>query len=190
MSAESSSTSPKRKVTKRKVGLWASYQRQPGWKKALLAIGTLLLVAGAVFQIMAWIDPPQIPSSGQGGSLTGSLVENQGGTSGADYKSSEEAWSEGFFKLGFSFFAGFAIGSFVRGFLKVFLFVAGGILLLLFGLEYAGVTNIDWNMLDRWFDSARDKIIGESSSFREFISSRLPSGAMAGIGIFSGFKRG
>ncbi|HMQ23689.1 MAG TPA: FUN14 domain-containing protein [Planctomycetota bacterium] len=170
-----------------KPTLWQRFARQATWKKLLLILGLVLVVLGAVFQVLAWMDPPA-PVNSQGSGL-GNSFDAGSGTGGVAAQSSEAAWSEGFFKLGFSFFAGFAIGSFVRGFLKVFVFFAGGLLLVLFALDYFEVAPINWSLLDSWFDTARDKIIGETNSFRDFISSRLPSGGLGALGLFAGFKK-
>ncbi|MCB9890128.1 MAG: FUN14 domain-containing protein [Planctomycetes bacterium] len=181
---------PTDETPKEKPSLWQRYWRQPGWKKLLLLGGSILIVLGVVFQVMAWVDPPPMPGGAGGnvGPLGSSFTDPQTGEVSV-VKSSETAWSEGFLKLGFSFFAGFAIGSFVRGFLKMFLFFAGGLLVVLVALEYFEVAKIDWSVLDRLFNSARDKILGESNSFREFLSSRLPSGGLGALGLFTGFKK-
>lgn len=195
MSQEEKQTPPEAAA---KASLGQKFARMATWKKLLVVSAGVLVLAGCIFQVLAWMNPP--PDFGPSGGGTGgsggtglgsSFVESSGGGStGSTVKTGDQAWSEGLFKLGFSFFAGFAIGSFVRGFLKLFLFFAGAALLLMFALDYFDVASIKWKRIDGWFDTAKDKILGETNSFREFISTRLPSGGMAGLGLFTGFKKG
>ena len=98
-------------------------------------------------------------------------------------------WSPVIFTLGFSFFVGFAIGAAVRAFLKMAIIVIGVMLLLLFGLQYAGVIAVDWSVMEGHYDRIVEWLKNETSGFKAFIQGALPSSAMAATGLFFGFRK-
>lgn len=98
-------------------------------------------------------------------------------------------WSPALMKLGFSFFVGLAIGYAVRAFLKVTLLFAGIVLLAVFGLNYFGLVQVDWSAMEGVWDSFIANVQDEAGHFKTFITGSLPSAGMAGLGLFTGFKR-
>lgn len=100
-----------------------------------------------------------------------------------------EDWSPLLMKLGFSFVVGFCIGYALMVFLKVTAFAAGAIVLVLFGLQYAGVIEVNWHGLAGYYDTFLVWLQPRVDSFREFVGSNLPSVGMAAMGLLVGLKR-
>ena len=100
-----------------------------------------------------------------------------------------EDWSGPMMQLGFSFVAGFSIGYALAFFLKATAVVLGVLLLMLFGLQYVGVVDVNWLGVQSYYDALITWAQPHAGSFREFIASNLPSSGMAALGLFTGFKR-
>ena len=98
-------------------------------------------------------------------------------------------WSAFLMKLGFSFLVGFSIGYALAGFLRLTLFLFGAILLLLFGLQYAGLIEVNWIGMEQLYDRFIEWLAPHIGSFRDFITSNLSSSGMAAIGLTIGIKR-
>jgi uncharacterized membrane protein (Fun14 family) len=98
-------------------------------------------------------------------------------------------WSGPMMQLGFSFVAGFSIGYALAFFLKATALVAGVLLLMLFGLQYVGVVEVNWPGIQGFYDSFVAWVQPHAGSFQDFIASNLPSSGMAALGIFTGFKK-
>jgi uncharacterized membrane protein (Fun14 family) len=94
------------------------------------------------------------------------------------------------FRLGFSFFVGFAIAYALRTFLKVSIVTIGILLLGLFGLQYAGVITVDWAAMEQHYDTVVAWLRTETETFRTFVTGYLPSSAMGVLGMVVGFRRG
>ncbi len=93
------------------------------------------------------------------------------------------------FRLGFGFFAGFAIGYAVRAFVKVSLIVIGVGLLALFGLQYAGLITVDWARVSGGFESFGSWATAQTKDFANFITGYLPSAGAGLAGAFVGLRR-
>jgi uncharacterized membrane protein (Fun14 family) len=93
------------------------------------------------------------------------------------------------FRLGFGFFAGFAIGYAVRAFVKVSMIVIGVGLLALFGLQYAGLITVDWARVSGGFESFGSWATAQTKDFANFITGYLPSASAGLAGAFVGFRR-
>lgn len=100
-----------------------------------------------------------------------------------------EDWSGPMMQLGFSFVVGFSIGYALAFFLKATAVVLGVLLLMLFGLQYVGVLDVNWPGVQSYYDSLIGWAQPHAGSFREFIANNLPSSGMAALGLFTGFKR-
>lgn len=92
------------------------------------------------------------------------------------------------FRLGFSFFLGFAIAYALRAFVKVSLVAIGLFALLLFGMQYAGLVEVRWAAIGDRYDSAAAWFEGQFASFRAFVLGYLPSAAAALGGAALAFK--
>ncbi len=168
----------------------------PRWKKILFAMATLLVIAGAVLFFTESKTPA--PSGGaSGGAISGvglgaSFDAQGGGTSGGATESAgtQTAWSEGFFRLGLSFFVGFTIGYALRSVVKMALIGFGLVFLALFALQYfAHVEIINWHALDGVFQTLVDRVKDEATRFQSFVTGSLPSTGLATLGLFTGFKK-
>lgn len=100
-----------------------------------------------------------------------------------------DLYSPAVFRLGFSFVAGFAMAYALRQFVKVTLLVAGVVLLGMFGLQYAGLVQIDWGAIEGKYDSIAAFLAQQTASFSTFVSGYLPSATSAGAGAFIGFRK-
>ena len=98
-------------------------------------------------------------------------------------------WSAPMMQLGFSFVAGFSMGYALAFFLKATALVAGVLLLMLFGLQYAGLADVNWLGIQGYYDAFIVWAQPHAGSFQEFITSNLPVSGMAALGIFTGFKK-
>jgi len=98
-------------------------------------------------------------------------------------------FSPALFRLGFSFFVGFAIAYALRSFLKITLIAIGLMLLGLFGLQYVGVVSVDWTAMQSHYETAMQWLQQQTADFTKFVQGYLPSAASAAGGFFVGFRR-
>jgi uncharacterized membrane protein (Fun14 family) len=159
----------------------------PRWKKIAVAaaIGTLLV--GGIWSLTG--EPP--PPSGNGGSLSGlsaTLVDGQPTTTAGPTPASEPA-AKGVFRLGFSFLAGFSIGSFLRATLKIAAIAFGFWLFLTMLLSYYGILVVDWNQMDSLWNRFATNVEQEWASFQTFMTGSLPAAGLAAAGFAIGLKR-
>lgn len=186
------------------------------WKKVLLGVSVVLMLAGAALRGYAYVRPaggespaaetsPQASSHGQAvapgarGFLPGSpridAPTSESGQPSAEQSAVErqltelEVWSPVMMRLGFSFFAAFCIAYALRIFFKVSVLVFGMAMLLLMGLQYTGLVQVDWSAIDGRYQSAATWLADQFGSFRQFVTGQLPSASAAAAGLFSGFKR-
>jgi uncharacterized membrane protein (Fun14 family) len=134
---------------------------------------------------------PDAPSTGPAGPTIGGTSGNTGpdGPSASNGPDINDAWSAGFFRLGFSFFAGFSIGLALRTIFRVMLIGIGIGLLFLFVLEYLEYASVDWDKFDALFESMGQRIAGEAEKFRTFLTGSLPSAGLAATGLIAGLRR-
>ena len=178
--------------------------RRLGIGQKLLLVGSIvLMVLGLGLGVAAKMRGPAEPASERvpvAGDAAGELAPMQLGAGGGDAGGGStggetpphalDAWSPTVFRLGFSFFVGFAIAYAVRTFLKISITAIGMMLLLIFGLQYAGVDiDVDWSGVAGQFDSVTGWLREQTSSFTKFVQGALPSSAMAGLGLFTGFRK-
>lgn len=183
----------------------------PTWKKVALALAAVSVLFGFALQAFGGSsDEASTPlaggqeTPGGGSSMTNSFAPTgttqgpgSGGTSGSNQTGVAAAtgeggagdWSPFFVKGGFSFFVGFCIGYALRAFFKISAVALGLVFLVLFGLEYGGLVEIDWAAAGGLYDSAIAKLSDEFESFKGFITGSLPSAGLAGLGLYTGFKR-
>ncbi len=93
------------------------------------------------------------------------------------------------FRAGFSFFVGFAIAFALRQFVKVSVVALGLFFLALFGLQYAGLIEVKWGVLEERYEAAGGWLASEFDSFRSFMTGYLPSAALATAGFAAGFAK-
>lgn len=99
-----------------------------------------------------------------------------------------QRWGPSIFRTGFSFFAGFSIGMALRFVLRTTLVAAGMALMLLLGLEYAGIIDVRWNLLAQHHGSAAAWASAQFSSLRTLLTGAVPSVAAALAGLAMGLR--
>jgi uncharacterized membrane protein (Fun14 family) len=98
-------------------------------------------------------------------------------------------FNEGLFlKLGFSFMVGLAVGYALKIAFKIALVAVGVILLGVFGLQYAGLVQVDWSGLELRYDTWADWLSVNGSVFLSFIGDNLTSAASFLAGLALGLK--
>ncbi len=92
--------------------------------------------------------------------------------------------------VGAPFVIGLAVGYFAKKMLRTALFVAGGLLVLLFASEYYGITHISDTQLQQAANTATD-VAKQSGEFLVNRVSNITSRGISGAaGFFAGFKLG
>ncbi len=168
----------------------------PVWVKAIVAVSVLMMLCGVVLGVMSaggadaspvatGVDPSGLVNSFGAGDGTAPAAVEAG--SGEDWMNE---WSPTIFRLGFSFFVGFAIAYAVRTFIKLSVVAAGFMLLLLFGLQYAGIVEVRWGRISEHYETFGAWFGGQFQSLSAFITGELPSAAAASAGLLLGFRRG
>lgn len=112
----------------------------------------------------------------------------------ADTQTSEdktplELYSPTVFRLGFAFFVGFAIAYAIRAAFKVVLVVVGAVLLLLVGLQMAGLVTVNWEAMQGLYDNTTAWLGQQTQSLTAFLSGYLPSGGTAAAGFGLGLLK-
>jgi len=174
------------------------------WQKVLVAGSIALMVLGLGLQIYAWTTADgaaDAPAPAEGGGTAPALVaggfapiEVEGDeTRPPDGEATErdglDAWSPVVFRMGFSFFVGFCIAYALRTFVKVSIIAIGMMLLVLFGLQYAGIVEVNWLVMEDRYDTLVAWLQSETSSFTGFVTGYLPSAALATFGLVVGFRK-
>lgn len=135
-----------------------------------------------------------------GGTIPGDGNDDDGDSTPADPEvdpdsgdqtitNAEDIWSPAIFRLGFSFFVGFAIAYAVRTFVKFSLIALGMFFLLLFGMQYAGFITVEWGMIQQRYEESQSWISAQFSSFKDFVTGELPSAGLFATGFVVGFRR-
>lgn len=157
----------------------------PRWKIGLVAgaAGMLLLAVVAFL-----FEDPTIVGTG-GGGASSALVAGQEAPQNAGDPAAPVPWSEAFFRYGFSFFVGFAVGYASRAFSKFLTFLVGGLAIFLFLLSHYGFITVNWLAMDEAFQAFANTLSGQFTAFRSFITGSLPNAGLAGLGLFAGFKK-
>lgn len=181
----------------REVGRSADRESKgsPLWLKALVVVSVLLMIGGVVLGVMGGgAEPAPALESGDPSALVNSFGASDGAPPAASESSSGEdwmnEWSPTIFRLGFSFFVGFAVAYAVRTFIKLSVVAVGFMLLLLFGLQYAGIIEVHWGKVADHYDSFGSWFSAQFSSLSSFIAGELPSAASVTAGLVLGFRRG
>jgi uncharacterized membrane protein (Fun14 family) len=93
-----------------------------------------------------------------------------------------------FLKLGFSFMVGLAVGYALKIAFKIALVVMGLILLAIFGLQYAGMVDVNWSGIEVHYNTWAEWASAHSSPFLDFIGQNLSSAASFLAGLAVGLK--
>lgn len=92
-------------------------------------------------------------------------------------------------KLGFSFVVGFAVGYVLLFFVRAAALLAGLVLAALFGLQYAGVVQVNWPSIEMNYESALGWLLPRFDALRTFLLENLSSSGSAALGMVSGLMR-
>jgi uncharacterized membrane protein (Fun14 family) len=167
--------------TERGFGQWL--RDMPRWKKVSLLVALVTVVVGAVWSLSTG----GASGSAGSGSQTGLTAQFQpGGTTAVD---GEEPAAKGVFRLGFSFLAGFCIGSFIRAALRVVAIAVGFWLLMTVLLSYFDLVVVDWNAISGLWDRFAANVEQEWGNFQQFLTGSLPAAGLAIGGLAIGLKR-
>ena len=174
--APSESAPPKAQT----FGSWL--RTMPRWKKLAVAAAVVTIVVAGVISYGS-------PAAGDGasGSMSGlnaSLVDGQ-----RTLETGQEPAAKGVFRLGFSFLAGFCIGSFIRATLKVAAIAFGFWLFLTMVLSYYGIMTVDWSQMDSLWSRFSGNVESEWGNFQTFMTGSLPAAGLAITGLAVGLKR-
>jgi uncharacterized membrane protein (Fun14 family) len=170
------------------------------WRKLLLAVSAVVALGGLGLWAYAATTAPEPASSPSTTSTAPGEFTPSGlapldprpsdgtGDAGAQPEPSQlEVWSPAIFRLGFSCFAGFCMAYALRAFMKITIVVTGIALLGLFGLQYAGLINVDWGAMEGVYNTVTAWVRQQTGSFAEFVSGYLPSAASGAAGFAAGF---
>lgn len=167
----------------------------PRWKKIAVGVAAATMVAGGIlWAVQAGATPTQ-PVAGPGsgtlpnGTLPSGLVPDNHPPGTNPAVTTEEPAAKGVFRLGFSFVAGFCIGSFLRAMIKVAAIAFGFWLLFTMLLTYLGVMNVDWTAIEGLWDRFAASVSNEWGSFQTFMTGSLPAAGLAATGLAVGLKR-
>lgn len=200
MDRQRDKTSPARDAAEAD-GKGRSRRRLPAWTKALLAASAVLIVAGAACRGYYGLRAPaKRPAATQrqrplGIAPKGLLpVEPPDAAAPASQPGQADGdepgdWSWGVSRLGVGFFAGFCIAYALRAFLRICLIVIGVVVLVLVGLQYAGVIQVNLAAAEGFYQSAGRWLAAQTATLRDFIGGYIPSTGTLGLGLFAGFKR-
>ena len=185
--------------------------RLPRWKLVLVSLALLMGVAGMVLHPQS---PSDIQKTRTVGNLSASganplpdspafqsdpvpafdptfdiMEETTEEPLPPDWERRLEDWSPLLTKLGFSFVVGFSIGYVLLIFLRTTAFLAGLVLLALFGLQYLGVLYLNWQNIETSYQSVLSWVLPKAENFRDFITHNLSSSGTAAMGILTGLTR-
>jgi uncharacterized membrane protein (Fun14 family) len=164
----------------RSFGQWL--RDMPRWKQVSLGLALATVAIGTVWSLSSG----DSPTPGQSG-LT---AQFQPGVPGpTEPVVTEEPAAKGVFRLGFSFLAGFCIGSFVRAALRVVSIAVGFWLVMTVVLSYYGLVVVDWHAIESVWDRFAANVENEWGSFQRFLTGSLPAAGLAVTGLAVGLKR-
>jgi len=197
-------------------GLLGFLARRPAWQKVLLVVSIVMMVSGVGLGVYASLGPEPEPTAaatnggvprGNGGAIDPDLVAGLGpgepgvgdaagdgtvpaeGEDGAAPKTGAALWSPAIFRLGFGFFAGFAVAAATRLLVKTIVIGAGIFLILLFGLEQAELVTVNWNIVSTKGDAVLDTLGAQFSSLASFFAGYLPTIGAGTAGAVMGFRK-
>lgn len=177
----------------------ASKRLRP-WQKALAVLSAVIALGGAGLMVYAASTRPQPAPAGAitdpgSSNLTRGFAPSDGAprqSSSSEQVPTErlvDSASGAVFRLGFGFFAGFAVGYAMRMFVRLTLVAAGIAILGLAGLHYAGLIEVDWEKISGGFDTFGAWFGEQTKGLAGFISGYLPTFGAGLAGAFVGFRR-
>lgn len=174
--------------TRRNFGTWL--REMPRWKKITTGIALTATIAGGTLTLLTGDPTPTDTVTGNMSGLNATLIAEQGGAgTESSATAAAEPASKGIFRLGFSFIAGFSIGTFLRAVLKLAAIVLGFWLVVTFLLTYAELMTVEWDQIDALWNQFVGSIEGEWGNFQAFMLGSLPATGLAATGFVIGLRR-
>ncbi len=175
----------------------APARRLPLWKTILLLLAAVLTLVGLALEGYGRLAAPAEEASPDAAGLTRPRpigfapedVRPSGAIGGPSETQGIEVWSPVVFRMGFSFLVGFCVAYALRAFIKVAILAVGMALLVIVGLHYTGLIDVDYSAMERGYNRIAEWAGTQTAGFREFLTGYLPSTASAALGLFTGFKR-
>lgn len=164
-------------------------REMPRWKKAAVGLALATAATGGLMTLLNGDPTPAIGSADDMSGLRASLIEDASQGSNSTEGTQTEPASKGLFRIGFSFLAGFSIGTFLRAVLKLAVIVLGFWLLTTFLLAYAGLMTVEWDQIDSLWNQFTNSIQSEWGDFQSFMLGSLPAAGLAATGLIIGLKR-
>lgn len=183
---EDTATPPPAQDVRAHRGFGGWLRDMPRWKKVALGVGLATVAISAVWAIGSDAGTGT-GSSGQAGLASG-LTAGTTGRTGEPAVVDEPA-AKGVFRLGFSFVAGFCLGSFVRATLRIAAIAFGFWLAMTFVLAWYGLVVVDWNAISSVWDRFTSNVANEWGDFQRFVTGSLPAAGLAATGLAIGLKR-
>ena len=170
---------PPKELPQRSLSQWLA--DMPRWKKLTLAVAAGTAVVAGVMSL-THTGHSGHDSGGGISSLSAGLTDDKAAAAG-------EPAAKGVFRLGFSFVAGFSLGSFVRAALRVGAIAFGFWLLMTVVLSYYGILVVHWEAMDSLWNRFASNVEKEWSSFQTFMTGSLPAAGLFTAGLAIGLKR-
>ncbi|KAA0213704.1 MAG: hypothetical protein DYG94_09415 [Leptolyngbya sp. PLA3] len=169
------------------------------WQKALAVLSVVIALSGVGLMVYAAGTRPEPAPASAGAPGTSSLVQGFAPDGNADSHQPTDGQAQterlidstsgAVFRLGFGFFAGFAVGYAMRMFVRMTLVAAGIAILGLAGLQYAGMIEVDWEKISGGFDTFGAWFTEQTRGLGGFITGYLPTFGAGLAGAFVGFRR-
>ncbi len=166
------------------------------WKVALVVFAVVLVGAGGLLALSAG-GPDAAPGATAGAPTPAGRSLLPGGSPGtptggaaAPAPAGESPWSPALLRGGVSFFAAFAVAFALRSVVRLGLVFAGLFAGGLFLLAQAGWVEVHWNLIDDSFRGFASGLSKQFENFTTFVTGSLPSAGLAGLGFFTGIRKG
>jgi uncharacterized membrane protein (Fun14 family) len=159
----------------------------PVWATALLLVAVMAMLAGLAIPLVAGGADAGRPAAPPG--ALGLAGDGAAPGAGPAEPRGVAAWSPAIFRLGFSFFVGFAVAFALRTFFAFALAAVGFFVLALFGLQYSGLVEIKWGLLEQRYDAISQAAAAEARTAAVSAMRYLPSAGAAAAGLVAGWWR-
>jgi uncharacterized membrane protein (Fun14 family) len=165
----------------------------PTWAILGLGLAVLIMIAGLA---AALLPDRAAPNAAPNGATTaGALASGfapvegrEGAASQGPTGSQWSAWGAPTFRLGFSFVVAYLAAYAVRVVFKTALLGAGFAVLMLTGLQAAGIIDVHWAVLESKGGSAASWFAEQTASVQALLTGYLPSAAAASAGFIAGLR--
>jgi uncharacterized membrane protein (Fun14 family) len=166
------------------------------WRKVSLAVAIVVMLVGVGLWAYAALTTTGAPAAPARTSSPSALAPHSLAPMDAPASETTDAapssiavWSPAIFRLGFSFVAAFCMAYALRTFARIVVIAVGSALLMLVALQYAGLIEVRWDVMEERYTNLSSWLSAQTSTFTALITGYLPSAASAGAGFIAGFTR-